>query len=175
VLGDDALEEGGGVDEHGGPPRPTELVGEVLRHRRPVRPVPRHADAVVGGGAGGVLQQQRPPHAAHRRLSHRRLKPNGKCKASTTVETRSRVTKATSHTRRSACTQGRRRRTGLSTRRELVDIDKRDRLVQGSDLYLREQPGRVADEDGGDGAQRVEHLLGWAAMDVVVLLLVRFP
>jgi hypothetical protein len=111
VLGDDALQKRGGVDEHGGPPRPAELVREVLGRRRPVRPVAGHADAVVHRGAGGVLDQQRPPHVAHRRLPQRRLD-------------------------------------------------------------LREQAGRVADDDGGDGAQRVEHPLGLGPGDVVILLVV---
>ena len=143
MLRDDALQEGGGVDEHDGPPRPAELVGEVLRHRRPVRPVPRRADAVVGRGAGGVLHRQRPPHVAHRRRPQRRLlKPNTVTK---------RVVGASLPT--SPACNG----------------------TDGDHLYLREHPGRVADEDGSDGAQRVERLLRWAPMDAVVLLPVRFP
>lgn len=47
VLRDDALEEGGGVDEHGGPARAGELVGQVLGRGGAVRPVAGHADPVV--------------------------------------------------------------------------------------------------------------------------------
>lgn len=114
VLRDDALEEGGGVDEDGGPAGPAELVGEVLRHGGAVRPVAGHADPVVHRRPGRVLQQQRPPHVGHHRLPQRRL-------------------------------------------------------------YLRQQPGGVAHEDGRDGAERAEHLLCLRPVDIVVLLLVRFP
>lgn len=73
VLRDDALQEGGGVDEDGGPPRPAELVGEVVGDGGAVRPVTGHADPIVHRRADGVLQQQRPPHVGHHRLAQRRL------------------------------------------------------------------------------------------------------
>jgi hypothetical protein len=42
-------------------------------------------------------------------------------------------------------------------------------------LYLGEQPGAVADEGSGDGAQRAEHLLQLGPVGTVVRVLARSP